>query len=325
VLELASKFVRSADEVFRMQNLQTGTDPECRLFQKFSELGHYRSPGTTRQGTYAVSPSGVLLASVNSNDPKRIADMMQKSLAKWQTLTREERLLPYDPKTKVAEIKRPERYYPEDGLVLYVTSRDLPREPEKAKLQKQDWRLTAWNQDYAWFTKTEAKQFLPPPKSGPKGGEKGWQVGQKHDLPLPIVHRIVCAHLIDNVRGQTAPFDEKQVKKARLTAEITEIEGSIVWLHLEGQTLTDNDRNNHGLDMRLLGKAMFDTIENKFLLFELVAVGSRWGGTTNNSRKGDFDTAPIGILFTLAGDGPCERIAPAFNNHKVYRPVIDVK
>ena len=38
-----------------------------------AELGHYRQPGTTRQGTYCATPSGVLMASMNSTDPKRIA------------------------------------------------------------------------------------------------------------------------------------------------------------------------------------------------------------------------------------------------------------
>jgi hypothetical protein len=115
VLELAAKFVPAADEVYRMQNPQTGTDPECRLFQKFAELGHYRQPGTTRQGTYCVSPSGVLLGSINSNDPGRVLDLLAKSLAKWEALSREERLLPTDPKKQRAEIHRPERFYPEDG------------------------------------------------------------------------------------------------------------------------------------------------------------------------------------------------------------------
>jgi hypothetical protein len=316
VLELVSKFVPAADEVYRMQNLQTGTDPECRLFQKFAELGHYRQPGTTRQGTYAVTPSGVLLASLNSNDPRRIADMLQRALAKWQTLSREERLLPYDPQTKVADIKRPERSYPQDGLVLYVTSRDMPRDPQKAKQPKADWRLLAWNQDYAWFTKSEARQFLPAVP----------QVGKKHDLPLPVLHRLACAHLIDNVRGQTAPFDESQVKKARLTAEVTAVDGNMVTLRLEGETLTTREGPRpHGLDMRLLGKATYDLTKGRFLTFELVALGSRWGGTQNNGRRGDPDAAPIGILFTLAGDGPCERVAPAFNHHRVYRPVVAVK
>jgi hypothetical protein len=98
-----------------MQNLKTGTDPECRLFQKFAERGHYRRPGSTRQGTYCVSPSGVLLGSVNSNNPQRIADLLERSLAKWGTLTREERLLPTDPRKQLADIKRPERYYPLRG------------------------------------------------------------------------------------------------------------------------------------------------------------------------------------------------------------------
>jgi hypothetical protein len=316
VLELATKFVPAADEVYRMQNLQTGTDPECRLFQKFAELGHYRQPGATRQGTYAVTPSGVLLASMNSNDPKRIADMLQRALDKWQTLSREERLLPDDPQKKVAEIKRPERYYPKDGLVLYVTSRDMPREAQKAQPVTGTWRELAWNQDYAWFTKGEARQFLP---------EKP-EVGKKQDLPVPVLHRIVCAHLIDNVRGQTAPFDESQVKKARLGTEVTAVDGSVVTLRLEGEARTEAEGpRRHGLDTRLLGWATSVLAMGRFVSFEMVALGTRWGGTQNNGRRGDLDEAPIGLLFTLAGDGPCERVAPAFNHHPVYRPVVAVK
>ena len=132
MLKLAANFVPAADEVYRMQNLKTGTDPECRLFQKFSEIGHYRFPGSSRQGTYCVSPSGVLLGCINSNDPERIAELMEQSLIKWGTLGREERLLPTDPRKQLADIKRPERHYPEGGLVLHLTSRDLPREKGQA-------------------------------------------------------------------------------------------------------------------------------------------------------------------------------------------------
>src|SRR5262249_43308669 len=158
-------------------NLRTGTDPECRLFQKFAEKGHYRRPGATRQGTYCATPSGVLLGSLNSNDPKRIAALLEKALAKWQTLKRDERLLPTDPEKQRADIKRPERSYPQGGLVLYVTSRDMPREATQAQPAKENWRALAWNQDYAWFTKAEAKQFVP---REPK-------VGKKQDLPLPLI------------------------------------------------------------------------------------------------------------------------------------------
>lgn len=316
-----AKFVPAADEVYRMQNLQSGTDPECRLFQKFAELGHYRQPGGTRQGTYCVSPSGVLLGSVNSNDPKRTIDLLEKSLAKWDKLSREERLLPTDPKKQLAELKRPERHYPEDGLVLTVTSRDMPRDADRPKAEqpraaRADWRETAWNQDFAWFTKAEARQFLP---AEPKAGAK-------QDLPAAIVNRLACAHLIDNVRGQTSPFAESQIKSARLTAEVTAAGGKTVSLRLDGETSTAVDRPRpHSLEMKLLGTATFDLTQGRFTAFELVAVGVRAGSTQLNGRRGDTDPAPIGILFALAGDGPCERIAPAFHQHPLYRPVVSAK
>lgn len=314
--KLASKFVPAADEVYRLQNLQTGTDPECRLFQKFAELGHYRRPGTTRQGTYCATPSGLLLGSVNSNDPERIKSLLERSLAKWETLKREERLLPTDPEKQRAEIKRPERCYPKDGLVLLVTSRDMPRETQQTENVRASWRALAWNQDYAWFIKNEAKQFVPEELA----------VGKKQDLPLQLIHRITCAHLVDNVRGQTSPFHENEVKKARLTAEVTAIDGDLVTLRLDGETRTTMEgRRNHGLDMRLLGKATYARTKERFQSLELVALGSRWGATQLNGRRGDQDAAPIGILFTLAKDSPCERVAPAFNQHPLYRPVMAVK
>src|SRR5262249_30248578 len=155
---------------------------------------------------------------------------------------------------------------------------------------------------------SEAKQFLPAPP----------QVGSKHALPLPVLHRIVCAHLVDNVRGQTSPFDESQVKKARLNTEVTAVDGNVVTLRLEGETRTAREGpRTHGLELRLLGKATYDVTKERFLTFELVALGSRWGGTQLNSRRGDLDAAPIGLLFTLAGGSPCERVAPAFSQHRV--------
>src|SRR5262249_30085617 len=163
---------------------------------------------------------------------------------KWDTLKREERLLPTDPRKQLADIKRPERYYPEGGLVLNVTSRDLPREGGKPNPAKAGWRETAWNQDFAWLTKTEARPFRPAEA----------KVRKRQDLPVPLLHRIACAHLIDNVRGQTSPFKESQVQKARLSTEVTAVDGDVVSLRLEGETRTAMEGGReHGLDMRLLG------------------------------------------------------------------------
>src|SRR5437016_2231892 len=97
VLKLIPNFIPVADEVNR---LQSGRDPECRLFQKVAEQGHYGGRPGTRQGTYAATPSGILLASINSNDPARVAAMLERALAKWETLSRAERLLAEDPHTQ---------------------------------------------------------------------------------------------------------------------------------------------------------------------------------------------------------------------------------
>src|SRR5207253_1994056 len=83
------------------------------------------------------------------------------------------------------------------------------------------------------------------------------KVGKQQDLPVPLLHRIACAHLIDNVRGQTSPFEESQVKKARLSTEVTAVDGDVVSLRLEGETRTAMEgRREHGLDMLRLGWGM---------------------------------------------------------------------
>lgn len=305
---LVAKFVPAADEV---HHLQMGNDPECLHFQKFAEFGHYggRARSSTRQGTYAATPSGVFLGSINSNDPDRIREMMQRALAKWEKLPKAERLLPTDPKTQIPAIRRAERFYPTDGLVLYVTARDLPRETAPGV----DWRARAWNQDYAWFTKAEARELLPAQPD----------VGRKQELPVPIVHRIACAHLVDNVRGQTTPFEEAHVKKARLTSEVTAVDGTRVSIRIDGQTLTEDEgTRKHGFDTRLMGRATYDLAKERFVAFELLAIGTRWGATQFNFRRGDVAAEPMGVLFTLARDTPSERVAPAFHYHRVYRPVV---
>jgi hypothetical protein len=310
VVKLASEFVPATDEVYRLQN---GSDPECALFQKVAEQGHYGGrPGGTRQGTYAAAPSGVLLASVNSNDPGRIAAMLRRALARWEKLPRRDRLLPKDPSGQSASLRRAERFYTEDGLVLQVHTRDLPRETPG-----EGWRGKAWNQDYAWFTKEEAAQLLPRPL----------RVGQRQDVPAPLIRRVARCHLVDNVRGQTSPFAEGDLGKARLAAEVTAVTGNVVALRLEGQTRSSAEgswpvrgyrdarrpgQQKRGFEARLLGKATYDVKKERFLAFEMVAVGERWGATQFNVRSGDLGPAPMGVVFTLAADSPGCRIAPAF-------------
>jgi hypothetical protein len=308
-LDLIPNFVPVADEVHR---LQTGTDTECRHFQKMANQGHYGGRPGTRQGTYVAAPSGVMLASMNSNDPTQIAAMLQRALAKWATLSLEQRQLPEKPESQAAEVRRLERLYPEKGLILRVNTRDLPREKQPA-----DWRAKAWNQDFAWFRKEEARQFLPEKPA----------VGTRQELPAALAQRIARCSLVDNVRGQTQPYQAEQVEKAQLTTEVLAVTGDVVLLRLEGETRTAaegvwpvNDRwdalqpkaQTRGFETRLLGTGKFDLKQERFVAFEMVALGSRWGGTQYNRRADDLEPGPIGVAFTLAGATPAEHVAPAF-------------
>ena len=88
---LTDSFIPAADETWR---LQRGTDPECRFFQAFADQGHYQDEGTTRHGIYTVTPSGMLLGSINDLNPRDVEELLVASLAKWETLDDSEKSMP---------------------------------------------------------------------------------------------------------------------------------------------------------------------------------------------------------------------------------------
>ena len=209
VKELTAKFIPAADEVGR---LQSGKDAECRLFQKIAEQGHYAGrtqPSFTRQGTYATTADGTLLASWNKNDPRIVARKLREALKNWDKLKAEGRKFSGEDPLDIAQLHRADRFFPEGGLVLKVNTRDLPRDPP----QQRRW-AQSWNQDFAWFTKEEAGQFLP--------GEIG--PGRTREVPRRLVERLARFHFLDNVRGQTPPFPVRTIEDATLTSRVTAVE-----------------------------------------------------------------------------------------------------
>jgi hypothetical protein len=309
-VRLVAKFIPAADEVGR---LQSGDDAECRLFQKVAEQGHYAGrtrPSSTRQGTYATTADGLLLTSWNNNNPRVVAGKLREALQKWERLKAEGRTPSGDVRLDAARLDRSDRFYPEGGLVLRVNTRDLPREtPQEGLL------ADAWNQDFAWFTREEARRFLPE-RSEP---------GQTHEVPRALVERLARFHLLDNVRGQTSPFPARAVREASLTSRVTEVDGDVVVLCLEGRTRAEQEGRGRpaairdmdlpgpqerGLETRMLGFARFDLREGRFVGFEVVAVGTRWGGTQYNGRGDDPGPAPFGVVLSLAGDAHSDHVAP---------------
>lgn len=272
----------------------TCTDADALIFQKFARQRTYKKSNRGgAQGHYAVTPSGELLASSSMGDAKVFAQLLEEALEKWNAMPREKRLLPETPDLEAAEGWRQiENLYPEDGLVLRVVSRDL----EKI-------RWPDWNQGYAWFRKEEARSFVPPEI----------EKGATHDVPFPLMERLARFHLIDNVYGLNYTFFPKgTVEKAKLAVTVTEVRGNQVELSLKGESRADTEvPEKIGFAPKLLGKATWDTEKEAFTAFELVAVGNRWGLGNCNLRR-DPTPAPMGIVFTLTGGSPAERLPPAF-------------
>lgn len=307
--KLAEEFIPVADEVGR---LQRGNDPECRLFQKIAEQGHYAGrthPTRTRQGIYMTSPGGVLLASLNTRDPLEVIAKLEEALVRWHEMPESKRVIDAAAKAGSALVVRSEDQYPREGLVLEVHSRDLPREN-----QVQDWRGQARNRDHAWFRKEEARQFL---------GSK-FKIGDMHQVPEALVERLVRLHLIDNVRGESPPYPPQAIKAATLSTEVIAIEGTVVTIGIAGEVRLEQRGEWHtgkgngiqatsrGYQGIFLGNARFDTEKMIFDRFEMLSIGDRWGATRYNARGDDLAGGPIGFLFLLAGIGVEDRVPPAY-------------
>lgn len=302
--QLVAQFIPAADASDRLQNKEC-KDEDALLYQKFSgkfTVASARAGGKVTQGQYAVAPSGELLASCATADPKEVAAMMRQAIERWENLPRARRLLPEAPNAKSAERWRKwEKLYPADGLVLHVVSRDLPRKhSEKVPPVVQN----AWNQDFAWFHKKEARTFLP---AVPRRG-------QRYEVPRNLVERLARFHLLDNVRALNyAFFPKAAVKKASLTVTVVELKNHLISLLLEGETQTSTPApQERGYEPKLLGRATYDLKEEKFTTFELVAVGKRWGAGNCNLRHDDVEPQPMGIVLKLAGTSPAERLPPTF-------------
>ena len=250
---------------------------------------------------------------------------MRKGMEKWGKLSPDERLMTKEVFAKaVAELGDVERrsQYPQDGLVLSVVYRDLPRSPDLSNSRNRN----AYNQGYAWFRKGEAHAFLPgqPVK------------GTKEAVQRDLVERLARFHFVDLVQGHTASFPQQAVEQAGLGAEVIDVKGNLVSLCYKGRTRTEEvhdgvhiegkwnakgpgipELQTRGVDAKLEGQAVYDLKASKFVSFDLLVLSERWGGNAYNGRlnERDFGPAPMGIVLRLADDSAAEQVEPLFFNY----------
>ena len=271
--------------------------------------GHYRRVGGSRQGIYICSPGGKLLASINSLNPDDVLKTINNGLDKWNDLPSSERHLPENYKPQA--MHRWEDSYPEKGLVLKSAKADVFTDPPM-----QSERGDRWNMDYVWFSKNEARLWLPP---DPKKGDT-------YQLPTILKDRLFRFHMVDNVRGQTLPFAPQEIKEAHVQVKVIKQKKSNIQFKISGTSravakgpwlLGENDWRpthelDHSMETNLLGNATYDLELETFTEFEMVVLGKRRGKTQYNGRRSSPDTGRVGFLYSLAENQPSDRIAPAF-------------
>jgi hypothetical protein len=319
VIRLASeRFVPIAENVSPLQWQQ---DAEGEFFRLVAEQGHYAGrtfPTSTRQGYYAFTADGTLLAARNSRDPRQMEDMMLTALRRWTVL------MDGDAAATPAELPdftpaQPSRY-PEGGLILQLATRDLPRQVDT---RPDDWRKNAWNLDYAWFTPDEARGLVPA----------SHVLGSRQPAPQSVLRRLARFHLRDFVRGEPPSWPEEAIRQMELETTVTGISGprqQLVQLALHGairlewewrwlDRYRDEERASEtGLDLTLTGEATWDAESDHFIAFDMLAAGPRWGTSQHNNRSDDMGPAPVGITFTLAGNEPRDRTPPHTVSHRGY-------
>lgn len=300
VIAATDDFVCAADEVWR---LQRGSEPDCVFFQRMVNDGERITDRGTRQGSYVVAPSGVVLARVNTRDVERQLEMLDRGLAAWDALTAEQRRLPAD--AGFDDMHRYEDFRPDDGLVLDRIVRDVDERGLDGE------RGRRWNRDHAWFSRDEVAALV----------NDDAQVDETFAWD-DVATRLARFHLVDNARGQTIPYAPAEVERAELVARVVRVDGDRVVFALDGRTRASADgpwqlgfgewkppvEHPHGLASQLVGRATFDRATRRFTDFELLAVARRWGRTVNNGRRGDEDAGLVAFHFE-PGDS---RVPPAF-------------
>ena len=287
-------FIPAADEV---DKLRRGNDLGSKFFQGIAQRSFSRL--RTTQGTYIVSPAGVLVDFGNVIDPEEMKSFLATGLKSFKALPRKQRL------GKPRKDDAAKSSYPEDGLVLSVTLRKLysrrPRRP------REKIGIVEWNADFAWFRREEARQFLP---AKPKKGAT-------HAIPEKLVQRLARFHFTDTVRAFADPYPLRCVDAAKMTATVLGVTGKIVSLRFDGRVHTSQDdarstgrlrrKPDRGYEAKLLGHARFDLRKRRFLSFDLVAWGMNQGGGVRANLE---DPVKMGVLLELAGRGPVHQVEP---------------
>ncbi|MEM7700267.1 MAG: hypothetical protein AAF236_17885, partial [Verrucomicrobiota bacterium] len=289
----------------------------------------------TQQGIYIATASGELLGSGNQQDADFTAELMRSSLRDSPSPRRDRSTLPASAADRSAIEDSGKADPPVDGLVLDVVLRQIyPRKlktaPGTADLyldeevelspmesmviermrrfasqKSEDYWHVPWNRDRAWFTKHEQTGWIPDDPA----------IGRVFDVSPSAVDRIARFHCTDTIRAIAAHYPKDALSGANLRGEVVKSEDGVITLVYEGAfTLQQEDipliggnedrsapvpkRASRSYRPKLLGRARFDLRSEKFIDFEMIALGQKTGGSLMSA----FDETQFAVALRLVRD-----------------------
>jgi hypothetical protein len=282
-------------------------DAEGEFFRKVADQGPRKGAGgSTRQGVYALTAGGKLLAYRNHHDPLVMRSVLAQALRAWRKLPEDQRK---PGAVKVTDAGKADAAYdrapPAGALIVSVYTRILDKTPAgefcAGSCQVPGGDRSA--RDHLWLTEAEWKALLP---ASPRQGAKV-------AVPAALAHRLARFHLLDNTRGEPPAWRRQEVRSLKIGLTLAEVSDTAVTLRLEGSALlataADPPRAARGYDARLLGWLRYDRKKRVFDRFNVVAVGEHWGESalTRRARPG---RTPLGVAFELSRGEPADRVPP---------------
>jgi|GEM_PF-3847428 len=236
-------------------------------------------PSGAKEGVLILDPMGKRLGFTPTLDPLALQSVLDEARTKPRAPSR--------PSTQLW----PEPSAPK-GLRLRVLVKDVQK-PKTGTF----WHERAYN--LGWLVVPDAE--LDRIKSLIRGRE-----GQSFSMSLR--QRWASRDFLDRVRGKAQPFEENSVQKSDLSAKCTaenryQFQGKFTSSESGAWSLdgaNDVQERTRGMDITLLGQAVWDPKSSRWTKFEWVAVGTRWGGSPFNQRMKDEGVSEIGFLATLA-------------------------
>jgi len=287
-------------------------DAEGEFFRGVANQGPRKGDGGgTRQGVYAFTAGGKLLAYRNHGDPIIMRDEVAKALKKFNALPEAERKPGAVTVPDIEEAKLDKQYHrapPKDALILRQHGRVLEKgdsgDMESCKEIPSGVRGIYSSRDMVWITADEWRSLVPADV----------KAGQTIELPAKVVERLCRFHLLDNTRGEPPMWSKEQIRRSAMTLTVDKVTPQQVTMTLRGAALmttdADDKKADRGFDCTILGTAVFDRTTKAFTAFNFVALGDAWGegGLDKGARPG---RNPLGIVFEqVSGKDPADKVAP---------------